>query len=29
MLVTDALNSEEVTIEELIDAGLEVYVEDK
>ena len=29
MLVTDALNSEEVTIEELIDAGLEVYIEDK
>ena len=29
MLVTDALNSEEVTIDELIDAGLEVYIEDK
>ena len=29
MLVTDALNSEKVTIEELIDAGLKVYIEDK
>ena len=29
MLVTDALNSEQVTIEQLIDAGLEVYTEDK
>lgn len=29
MLVTDALNSEKVTINELIDAGLEVHIEDK
>ena len=29
MLITDALNSEKVSIKELIDAGLEVYIEDK
>ena len=29
MLVTDALNSEKVTIEELINIGLEVHIEDK
>ena len=29
MLVIDALSSEQVTIDELIDAGLEVYIEDK
>ena len=29
MLITDALNSKEVTIDELIDAGLEVNIEDK
>ena len=29
MLVVDALESETVTIEELIDAGLEVYIENK
>ena len=29
MLIKDALNSEKVTIDKLIDAGLEVYIEDK
>ena len=29
MLITDALNSKKVSIDELIEAGLEVYIEDK
>ena len=29
MLIVDALESEKVTIDELIDAGLEVYIENK
>jgi len=29
MLVTDALSSKKINIDELIDAGLEVYIEDK